>query len=351
MQDKGPIFQAMDETSLDRVLRLSGAVEEPLSADGDLRELVATAHSALREAVSTADPAIAAGLVLAALSVLGDASEQLFIEMAAPVPDDVLAFAAMSTAERKKPGAHTMAGSTDYPIPDVRHLHLAVGRYHAGQFAGHSKEEVAAHIRSSAKRLGVSVDLSTAAQGIPVLLELARSAAVVLPVTAMESEHHGPMHGTHSHAHTHHEDNSHGMAPGDWGKENVKAALAAPGEHAGVPGQPQQRGAGLVDQNANKATWGRLNQEQTAYSHKPMTGTHSHGHTHLGDNSHGGRSDGSMAMRTAEAAWKQKGEAAWAKHRETWGQDAAADKAAGEHGSGVQRGPSGEAIGHKAVSW
>lgn len=88
----------------------------------------------------------------------------------------------------------------------------------------------------------------------------------------------------------------------------------------------QQRGAGIVSQDQNRGTWGRLNMEQ----HAAMTGTHSHPvtHAHAGDNSH---------------AWAQKGEAAWAKHRETWAQDAAQDR------SGVQRGPSGEAVGHREV--
>jgi hypothetical protein len=342
MQGLGSIGQGMPETSLDRVLRLSGSAEEE-PAGPDLRELVATAHSSLREAARTADPAVAAQLVLAALADLDGAAEQLFIEMAGPVPEDVLAFAAMSTAARKKPGAHTIAGSTDYPIPDVKHLHLAVGRYHAGQYAGHSKEEVAAHIRSEAKRLGVSVDLTDAQPGIPVLLELARGAAVAVPVTSMVSEHHGPMHGTHAHAHTHHEDNSHGMAPGDWGEEHVKAALAA-----------QQHGAGIVDQNQNKATWGRLNMEQAAdmhaAQHKPMTGTHSHLHTHLGDNAHGGRSDHSVATRMGQQEWKAKGEAAWAAHRQTWGQDAAAEGSGPKH-SEQYRGAAGEAVGHREVTW
>jgi hypothetical protein len=311
----------VSQNALEKILRFAGAVVDDETPPGDdLRELVSVAHAALREAVASADPAHAAGLVLSALASLDGAAEQLFIEMAGPSSEDVLAFAAMSTAARKKPGAHTIAGSTDYPIPDVRHLHLAVGRYHAGQFAGHSKEEVAAHIRSAAKRLGVSVSLAVPAQGPSVLLELARGAVVAVPVTAMESEHHGPLHGTHSHAHTHHQDNSHGMAPGDWGEEHVKAALAA----------PQQRGAGLVSQEQNKATWGKLNLEQhadvQAAQHKPMTGTHAHPHTHLGDNSHGGRSDHSVASRMGQQEWAAKGEAAWAKHRQTWGQDAASDK-------------------------
>lgn len=326
----------MAESSLGKVLRVAGAVEEK-PAEPDLRELISAACSELHEAVRVADPAVAAQLVLAALADLDGAAGQLFIEMTGPVPEGVLAFAAMTTEARKKPSAHTIPGSTDFPIPDKHHLSLAVGRYHAGDLAGHSKEEVASHIRGRARALGETVDLATALVDTPVLLELARGAAAVVPMTIMASEHHEPMHGTHAHAHTHSGDSSHGMEPGAY-------ALAA----------PQQRGAGIVNQDENKATWGRLNMEQaasemSAQPHAGMTGTHSHSHTHLGDNSHGGRSDSSVAMKAAEAAWAQKGAAAWAHHRRTWGQDAAADKASGQS-SGVQRGPGGEAVGHREVT-
>lgn len=67
--------------------------------------------------------------------------------------------AVLSTAERKKPSAHTIPGTTDFPIPDKGHLTAAVARYHQGALAGHPKEVVRKHILAAASRLGEQVDL------------------------------------------------------------------------------------------------------------------------------------------------------------------------------------------------
>jgi len=70
-----------------------------------------------------------------------------------------LRLAVLTTAERKKPSAHTIPGSDDYPIPDRGHLTAAIARYKQGALAGHSKDEVRRHILSRARALGVQVDL------------------------------------------------------------------------------------------------------------------------------------------------------------------------------------------------
>lgn len=79
-----------------------------------------------------------------------------------PAEDHLVRLAVLTTEQRKKPSAHTIPGSDDFPIPDKAHLTAAVGRYHQGALAGHSKEEVARHIRSRAKALGEEVDLTAA---------------------------------------------------------------------------------------------------------------------------------------------------------------------------------------------
>lgn len=68
-----------------------------------------------------------------------------------------LPLSVLTAAERKKPSAHTIPGSDDFPIPDKGHLSAAIARYKQGALAGHSKDEVARHIRSRAKSLGVDV--------------------------------------------------------------------------------------------------------------------------------------------------------------------------------------------------
>lgn len=67
--------------------------------------------------------------------------------------------AVLSAAERRKPSAHTISGSEDYPIPDAGHLTAAVARYKQGALAGHSKSEVRSHICSRARALGKNVEI------------------------------------------------------------------------------------------------------------------------------------------------------------------------------------------------
>jgi hypothetical protein len=73
--------------------------------------------------------------------------------------DDVLSLSVLTQEDREKSSAHTIPGSTDFPIPDKGHLLAAVARFKQGKLAGHSEDEVASHIRKHAKRLGVSVSL------------------------------------------------------------------------------------------------------------------------------------------------------------------------------------------------
>lgn len=105
----------------------------------------------------------------------------------------------LTAKDRKKPGAHTIGDSDDYPIPDKAHLSSAVARYKQGKLAGHSKEQVAAHIRSRAKALGETVDL-TAGSGLEEAAE-----ALALAAKAMGGGgiimNHGPFRGTHAHGH------------------------------------------------------------------------------------------------------------------------------------------------------
>ena len=70
-----------------------------------------------------------------------------------------ISLAALTQEEREKPSAHTLAGTDDWPIPDKKHLAVAIGFYKQGKLGGHSKEAVRAHIQQHAKRLGVPVNL------------------------------------------------------------------------------------------------------------------------------------------------------------------------------------------------
>jgi hypothetical protein len=143
------------------------------------------------------------------------------------VPDDddrvaataLLELSVLSAEDRRKPGAHTIGDSEDFPIPDKAHLTAAVARYKQGKLAGHSKGEVAAHIRHHAKRLGEEVDLA----GSP-LEEAADLCALAKPVgDGGIIMNHGPFTGTHEHGHfqsavhghphQHFGDNSHDGGP------------------------------------------------------------------------------------------------------------------------------------------
>lgn len=115
---------------------------------------------------------------------------------------EVLSLSVLTQAEREKPSAHTISGSTDYPIPDKGHLAAAIARYKQGKYAGHKPEEIASHIRSRAKALGVQVDL--AADPGSTVLALARGGMKGPEYPApnkMVPMDHGPFHGSHSHPH------------------------------------------------------------------------------------------------------------------------------------------------------
>jgi hypothetical protein len=115
----------------------------------------------------------------------------------------------LTQAEREKPSAHTIAGSTDYPIPDAVHLAAAVARYKQGKYAGHKPDEIRRHILSRARALGKQVDLDgsdeqVAATALGAVLTLARGynpekfppgKEKLIPMD------HGPFTGPHEHAH------------------------------------------------------------------------------------------------------------------------------------------------------
>lgn len=117
-----------------------------------------------------------------------------------PAVAEVLAqLSTLTAADRKKPSAHTLGDSDDYPIPDKAHLSAAVARYKQGKLAGHSKSEVAAHIRSRAKALGETVDLA-GGSGLDEAAEAWALAAKPVGDGGIPMNH-GPYNGTHEHTH------------------------------------------------------------------------------------------------------------------------------------------------------
>jgi hypothetical protein len=147
----------------------------------------------------------------------------------------LLSLSVLTAEDRRKPSAHTLGDSEDYPIPDEAHLSAAVARYKQGKLAGHSKEEVVAHIRSRARALGKTVDLSTGTgldEAADLVVGLARAAGHAAAEIAM---HHGPFTGSHSHSHfksdahdhphSHYGDNSHDAGP----THNLPAGPWVPG--------------------------------------------------------------------------------------------------------------------------
>lgn len=96
-----------------------------------------------------------------AASALADSAIVALSKLSLPPAIDggELKLSVLTMEERKKPSAHTIKGSTDYPIPDKGHLQAAIARYKQGKLAGHSKDEVKNHILHHARRLGVQVDL------------------------------------------------------------------------------------------------------------------------------------------------------------------------------------------------
>jgi hypothetical protein len=129
-----------------------------------------------------------------------------------------ISLSVLTAAERRKPSAHTMSGTTDFPIPDESHLSAAVREYHAGNLAGHSKEEVAAHIRTAAKRLGKSVDLSTSPEATVMALARAQQ-EVAMEHAPMTGEHDHPHRivNVHSHKHQHNNDSRHACGDSGYG--------------------------------------------------------------------------------------------------------------------------------------
>jgi hypothetical protein len=114
---------------------------------------------------------------------------------------EVVSLSVLTQEEREKPGAHTIAGSTDYPIPDAGHLKAAIARYKQGALAGHPAGTVKKHIMARARALGMQLQLTEEGE----LLELASRPATrgpyypaPSPMTAMD---HGEFDGTHSHPH------------------------------------------------------------------------------------------------------------------------------------------------------
>lgn len=117
----------------------------------------------------------------------------------AAVAEVLAALSTLTAEDRKKPSAHTLGDSDDYPIPDKAHLSAAVARYKQGKLAGHSKSEVAAHIRSRAKALGESVDLA-GGSGLDEAAEAFALAAKPVGDGGIPMNH-GPFNGTHVHTH------------------------------------------------------------------------------------------------------------------------------------------------------
>lgn len=220
-------------SSLEKILRLSGEQETGPEPGDELRQLACAVHSCLEEAVASGDPARMAELVLAAAAASDSLGDLLFtksiseISLAAGEPGSALALAVLTTADRKKKSAHTIPGSTDFPIPDRGHLMAAIARYKQGALAGHSKAEVAAHIRSRAKALGIEVNLSHPALPVDALEEELAGSSVILSLAAAAAQgvpmNHPPMRGRHGHAHAvlmvhdhehdHMGDSSHGNSP------------------------------------------------------------------------------------------------------------------------------------------
>jgi hypothetical protein len=117
----------------------------------------------------------------------------------AAVAEVLTALSTLTAEERKKPSAHTLGDSDDYPIPDKAHLSAAVARYKQGKFAGHSASEVAAHIRSRARALGETVDLASGS-GLDEAAEAFALAAKPVGDGGIPMNH-GPFNGTHTHTH------------------------------------------------------------------------------------------------------------------------------------------------------
>lgn len=124
---------------------------------------------------------------------------------------ETLSLSVLTQAEREKPGAHTIPGSTDFPIPDVAHLSAAVGRYKQGKLAGHPASTVKAHILKHAKRLGRQVELAEPNMVSEVIVLARQQMEVAMEHAPMSGEHEHPhmVRNVHSHKHTHNGDSRH----------------------------------------------------------------------------------------------------------------------------------------------
>jgi hypothetical protein len=111
------------------------------------------------------DRAMALSRVIDALADPGEEADWGAAESMALAADygDEFGLATVTPEQRQRYATSGIAMDDGaFPIPDRHHLGLAVGRYHAGDLAGHSAESVARHIRKRAKALGVHVELSGA---------------------------------------------------------------------------------------------------------------------------------------------------------------------------------------------
>jgi hypothetical protein len=160
------------------------------------------------------------------------ASRQLVLEAMVALSQvqggEVVSLSVLTAAERKKPSAHTIPGSDDYPIPDKAHLGAAKARYRQGKLAGHSDSEVRNHINRQAKRLGEPGldDEDSEKVAASALLTLARGGGhgqeVAMDHAPFTGEHDHPHRvvNVHSHKHTHNGDSRHACGDsrsmGDW---------------------------------------------------------------------------------------------------------------------------------------
>lgn len=82
------------------------------------------------------------------------------LDMASMRPSETVSLSVLSMAEKHALArtGQAMPGG-DYPIPDIGHLRAAIVRFKEGKLAGHSRDQVRAHILKHAGRLGVEVSL------------------------------------------------------------------------------------------------------------------------------------------------------------------------------------------------
>lgn len=258
-------------TALDKVLAMAG---HPLGQLAQEREdaaslLVAAAASGLEEAclllsgaeLASCPPAVlqAAALVYASACSLEGLDLQAVNWVEATALDvTALALAGDSGSDGSKPygdvpyadPGYQKDGKKRYPL-DKDHIKAALAYFskpsNREPYSSGQVKSIWGRIKSAASRAGISVSDSTGkVAATAALLELA-AGPVSMEVTALQ---HKPLHGLHSHAHVHLNDNRHGPR---------EVRMAA----------------------------GKQMAESTAYVHKPLTGAHSHPHVHAGESNHG----------------------------------------------------------------